>query len=227
MRTNILIYYSYHLSTPYLLEDIASGDPSAIAWITFSGLPGESPTKFVQSVQRIGFSQGKVRDDGWLAGFVTTCFEGDALCWYSDLDAEIQESWEKLKIELLRRYGSSAGRLPSTSMLKPGVSNKPVTRSSSPHLPSQDIGTHGWIEVLQAGARTVMLGYLSYDKAVGVNITTDQDKALILALPTGKLSAPMHLYTVGIFSPLYADISVYLKLIPFRVTCLQGNHSPI
>lgn len=87
------------------------------------------------------------------------------------------------------------------------IANKPTTLDSAQILssssPAEDLGTRGWVEVV--GPRTVMLGYLSYGKAAGVNITTDKGKALILALPIGKLSAPMHLYMVGTMAPLNVE----------------------
>ncbi|KIO32030.1 hypothetical protein M407DRAFT_19055 [Tulasnella calospora MUT 4182] len=80
-----------------IVSDIVPQSSSAITWIAFSGSPGESSGDFIQAVQRVAFQQGHSRDDRWIADFIATCFNGNALHWYSELDDETQESWKKTK----------------------------------------------------------------------------------------------------------------------------------
>ncbi|KAG9026201.1 hypothetical protein FS837_004691, partial [Tulasnella sp. UAMH 9824] len=125
-------------------SDILPQPPSAIKWMSFSGSPGESSGDFIQAIQRVAFQQGHGRDDRWIADYIATCFNGDALHWYSELDDETQDSWKKLRTALLRRYSAAS---PSSAPPK-GPTQAPATRDA-PSAPSR--GTKkksGLIEVL-------------------------------------------------------------------------------
>ncbi|KAG8970188.1 hypothetical protein FRC05_000709 [Tulasnella sp. 425] len=174
-------------------SDIVPQVAGTIPWITFGGLPNESSSAFVQCLQRIGFQQGRGRDDEWMAEYAATCFEGDALSWYAQLDDEIQESWKKLRAKLLQKYPPIAGSsappftIPYPATV-PAVTAGGVTSSTNP---SQPQGYVGRIEVM--ANHTVARGYLSFNATSGIGITTDKDKAVIVSVPSGKASGILQL----------------------------------
>ncbi|KAG8952241.1 hypothetical protein FRC04_004948 [Tulasnella sp. 424] len=178
-------------------SDIVPQVAGTIPWITFGGLPNESSSAFVQCLQRIGFQQGRGRDDEWMAEYAATCFEGDALSWYAQLDDEIQESWKKLRAKLLQKYPPIAGSsappftIPYPATV-PAVTAGGVTSSTNP---SQPQGYVGRIEVM--ANHTVARGYLSFNATSGIGITTDKDKAVIVSVPSGKASGILQLNMVG------------------------------
>ncbi|KAG9025963.1 hypothetical protein FS837_004767 [Tulasnella sp. UAMH 9824] len=169
-----------------LESDIAPYAASSIPWIIFGGSQNESSTAFVQSIHRVGFQQGRGRDDGWIAEYAATCFEGDALIWYTELDDEIQESWKKLRASLLRKYPHVAGvgapplfSIPQHAINPPAL--RPIGLGAPSAGPSHPQGLIGRIEIL--ADYTVLRGYISFDPTSGIDITTDKGKALVISLP--------------------------------------------
>ncbi|KIO32032.1 hypothetical protein M407DRAFT_216539 [Tulasnella calospora MUT 4182] len=175
-----------------IASDIAPQPSSAITWIIFSGAPGEFSGDFIQAIQRVAFQQGHARDDRWIADYITTCFNGDALHWYSELPEETQESWRKLRTAILRRYpAASPGPAPSTKPTKTTATRK---ASSGP---SRNTTTKsGLIEVL--GDRTASLGYLCLNSESLVGITKTEANAVVINLPSQMPSEPMQLSLDGI-----------------------------
>lgn len=140
-----------------------------------------------------------------MADYAATCFEGDALAWYTELEDEVQESWKKLRTNLLRKYPPVSGSSnplftvphPTTVPVAPAGGVAPATN------PSQPQGYMGRIEVL--ASHTVIQGYLSFNPTSGIDITTDKDKAVIFSVPAGVASGILHLDMVrldGVTSPL-------------------------
>lgn len=150
--------------------------PSAsLSWITFGGSPGESPTLFVRSIQRLAFQQDRVDDDRWIAHYVSTCFDGDALLWYSELDEQIQSSWRSIRIALLRRYPPTTG----TGVLSvPGLALSPASTT----VTAKSSGEVGFIGLV--GEHTLSFGYIFLDVSTGFGITSEKDKALQVVVPT-------------------------------------------
>lgn len=204
-------------------QDLAPQAASTVPWITFGGLPTESSSAFVQSVQRVGFQQGKGRDDGWMAEYAATCFEGDALTWYSELDDEIQDSWKKLRANVLRKYPHVTGvgtPMPLLSAPQPAiVPSAPVGIGASAASTSHSQGLVGIIEVLSS--HTVLLGYLSFDPTSGIDITTDKEKAVIISFPLSKGPDVLHLDMVR-QTPAAFELS---DLLLPSIFCLLAQHS--
>lgn len=88
--------------------------------MVFRGEEGIDCERFIMAVKKEAFSQGKLRDDDWIAGLVETHLEGPALLWFETLDDDTQRSWKLLKRALLAHYppGSSNlyGRRPRYSV---------------------------------------------------------------------------------------------------------------
>ncbi|KAG8952249.1 hypothetical protein FRC04_004956 [Tulasnella sp. 424] len=159
------------------------------AWVTFGGSPGESSGEFIQAIQRVAFQQGHTRDDRWIADYISTCFNGNALHWYSRLDGETQESWRELRIALLERFpATSPSPVPTTSTGPPRTSAPGNSRS--PGARNTTVNS-GCIEIV--GDRTTSLGYLYLDSNIGVGITTNKAGALKVNLPAQPLSEPIQL----------------------------------
>ena len=75
--------------------------------IIFSGNGGpEECAEFVRSVREYAFGAGKVRDNAFIADFVSTCFVAPAFFWYEELDEDIRHEWNLLRKALIDAYGS-------------------------------------------------------------------------------------------------------------------------
>ncbi|KAG8991019.1 hypothetical protein FRB90_001494 [Tulasnella sp. 427] len=76
----------------------------------FHGIDGIEAEEWVCAVRQKALSERKQRDDNWIADFASTCFVGDALRWYEDLDESIQNDWRKLRTALLAQWPAPADR---------------------------------------------------------------------------------------------------------------------
>ncbi|KAG9043070.1 hypothetical protein FS837_010066 [Tulasnella sp. UAMH 9824] len=76
-------------------------DPSQLE---FRGQDATECENFIRAISKYAFSQGKQRDDQWIADFVATCMANDALRWWGALDEEVQGSWKLLRRAMLSRY---------------------------------------------------------------------------------------------------------------------------
>lgn len=152
-------------------------------WITFSGSADDSPSGFVRSVQRIGFQQGKARDDEWMADYASTCFQGDALYWYCGLPGDIQGSWKELRSSFLKQYlpvVKGPGRNSNEDPTKPLRTQMLPEALSIPVLPSPAPVVRGIIEVV--GHDTDPLGCLSFNGSSGAFVCTDEEEALVVTI---------------------------------------------
>ncbi|KAG8948353.1 hypothetical protein FRC04_009849 [Tulasnella sp. 424] len=70
----------------------------------FRGTDAKECKEFIAAVVKHAYSQGKLRDDEWIADFAASCFVDDALGWWSWLDEETQGSWKLLRQAMLTRY---------------------------------------------------------------------------------------------------------------------------
>lgn len=182
-----------------------------MTWVTFGGSPGESSGDFIQAIQRVSFQQGHVRDDHWIADYVSTCFNGDALHWYSELDSETQESWRKLRTALLRRFPAiTPSPVSPTQPL-----NTPAPRNRGSHSPRSAIAKSGLIEVVAES--TTSLGYLGLDPTTHVGIITGKAQAIVVNLPAQPSSEPFQLSLVR--EPIYShDTRCFNNNLPTQPT---------
>ncbi|KAG8929602.1 hypothetical protein FRC01_004062, partial [Tulasnella sp. 417] len=72
--------------------------------LEFRGEDADECEKFIASVMKYAFAQGKQRDDAWMADFAATCMAKDALRWWGHLEEDVQQSWKLLQKEMLSAY---------------------------------------------------------------------------------------------------------------------------
>ncbi|KAG9032124.1 hypothetical protein FS837_002796 [Tulasnella sp. UAMH 9824] len=72
--------------------------------LRFRGQDATECKRFIAALLKLAFTQGKQRDDQWMAEFAASCIEDDALVWWSDLDEEVQGSWNLLKQVMRSEY---------------------------------------------------------------------------------------------------------------------------
>lgn len=85
--------------------------------IVFRG--GGACDVFLRRVRKVAFEKGKHKDGDWMAGYASTCFEGEALKWYEGLDEDVQNDWKQLRTALLERF--------------PPLTEQPPQSTSKPH----------------------------------------------------------------------------------------------
>ncbi|KAG8915919.1 hypothetical protein FRC00_007198, partial [Tulasnella sp. 408] len=159
---------------PLASDEDSIGTPMAAAappqlgptpWISFSGAPNESAASFIQSIQRIAFTQNRIEDDKWMAQYASTCFSDSALMWYLKLDEEIQANWKKLRLALAERYPvQSPQPAPTTVPAKPKPTSPVITEI-------------GRIEIIRPEFGD-FFGYLSQDSTGKFGVNRSQEKAL-------------------------------------------------
>ncbi|KAG8941868.1 hypothetical protein FRC04_004045 [Tulasnella sp. 424] len=76
----------------------------------FHGIDGVEAEEWVCAIRQKALSLQKQRDNDWIADFASTCFVGDALRWYEDLDEDVQRDWRKLRLALLTQWPAPSQR---------------------------------------------------------------------------------------------------------------------
>lgn len=72
--------------------------------LVFRGTSGSECETFLYHVRRKGFSEGKLKDNEWMAGYASSFFKGDALRWHTRLDPEVQFDWSRLQQAMVEKY---------------------------------------------------------------------------------------------------------------------------
>ncbi|KAG8852799.1 hypothetical protein FRB96_008487 [Tulasnella sp. 330] len=112
-------------------------------FLSFSGNGEEDVALFLRKVNRIAFSEGKSRDDDWLADYVGACLAGTALDWYTELDESVRRSWGDLRPALLKQFTSRGGRphplAAAPPPKNPGVAQPPFMQNSPSPSPVMTI----------------------------------------------------------------------------------------
>ncbi len=72
--------------------------------LLFQGISGVECEHFIAAVRRVALSQGKQRDEAWIADFASSCFVNGALRWYETLSENVQHDWRQLRQALLAQY---------------------------------------------------------------------------------------------------------------------------
>ncbi|KAG8916838.1 hypothetical protein FRC01_002842 [Tulasnella sp. 417] len=177
-------------------SDIFPQTSTPLTWITFGGAPHESSATFVQSIQRTAFQHNRIRDDRWIAEYASTCFSGDALEWFLELEEETQESWKRLRLAFVRRFPQTNKPAEISTISSPA----PETIIPPPvAVPAPSSSTkRGRIEVVGEFAST--LGYLAFDPSTGISITPSEDQAVVVTLPDPVSPDPCHIQMVPIIS---------------------------
>lgn len=110
---------------------------------------GEGPCDvFLRRARKVAFEKGKHKDGDWMAGYVSTCFEGEALKWYEGLDEDVQDDWKQLRTALLERFPPVSGHPPQPG-LDPSSSSIPLscvpTAPAAPQAGSLESQPVTWI----------------------------------------------------------------------------------
>ncbi|KAG9023300.1 hypothetical protein FRB95_013271 [Tulasnella sp. JGI-2019a] len=93
--------------------------------LNFTGTSGVECEHFIQAIRRKAFSEGKYKDDEWIANFVACCVTGAALRWHVRLPAEVRDSWDRLQHALLDEYCASSYRTSEPKSLAPAAAPPP------------------------------------------------------------------------------------------------------
>ncbi|KIO33713.1 hypothetical protein M407DRAFT_229549 [Tulasnella calospora MUT 4182] len=86
--------------------------------LVFRGTSGSEAEEFIASIHQVARSEGRIRDDLWIADFAVACFIGDALRWYAELEAEVQNDWRLLRRAILRKYPPNMSRIRASQLLQ-------------------------------------------------------------------------------------------------------------
>lgn len=70
---------------------------------------GPKCSTFVRYIRRKTLANGTQRDDQLVADTAAASMDGNALRWFEDQDAEIQESWKLLRRALLQKWPEEDG----------------------------------------------------------------------------------------------------------------------
>lgn len=212
-----------------------------LQWLSFSGLPNESVSTFVQSVQRVALQQNRMIDDVWVAHYAAACFSGDSLLWYSDLDEAIRNSWSELRRALLRQYLQNRQHNPPSAVPPaPGNSYLPQPPAAGPARRARPLSQspsdirRGRIEVfLPQHARTV--GFLAFnERASTFSTVQDLAQAQVISFPNVPLNSRFHIRMEGPQVPTqYPYLGLALKNVyeiaphiippPLRATAMQAE----
>lgn len=142
----------------------------------------------------MAFLQGRSDDDRWLAQYASTCFNGNALLWYSELEPETRSSWAMIRLALLRRYP----RPPSPAPFRHQPPAPPQTQSSEASYV---------IKVLRKDLSSP--GFVYFDRISGTTIITRiREKALRVGFMRGQTSSVGELHMVSVF---YGHIDIRLS----------------
>ncbi|KIO32029.1 hypothetical protein M407DRAFT_118691 [Tulasnella calospora MUT 4182] len=202
-------------------SDIFPQSSTPLTWISFGGAAHESSASFVQSIQRTAFQHNRIRDDRWIAEYASTCFSGDALEWFLELEEETQESWKRLRLAFVRRFPQTP-KLAEISTInspapEPGIT-APVAIGTS--IPSTK---RGRIEVV--GQLAATLGYLAFDPISGISITPSEDQAVTVTLPDPVSPDPCHIQMVGL--PWASGAFPFLGLVQYKYPDSKDNSIPL
>ncbi|KIO15849.1 hypothetical protein M407DRAFT_34543 [Tulasnella calospora MUT 4182] len=70
----------------------------------FCGGSGEEAERFIRAVRDQAINERKRTDNEWIVMYAESCLAGEALRWYTYLDLDTKNNWEKLQQALLTQY---------------------------------------------------------------------------------------------------------------------------
>ncbi|KAG8917659.1 hypothetical protein FRC01_002308, partial [Tulasnella sp. 417] len=110
---------------------------------------GEGPCDvFLRRVRKVAFEKGKHKDGDWMAGYASTCFEGEALMWYEGLDEDVQDDWKRLRAALLERFPLVSEQSARPALEQPSSynpMNRIPTAPAAPQTGSLESQPTAWI----------------------------------------------------------------------------------
>ncbi|KAG8996662.1 GTP-binding protein [Tulasnella sp. JGI-2019a] len=120
--------------------------------LTFDGTGSEDVTDFLGAVKRVAITQGRQRDDRWIADYVESCLRGDAMKWFSTYESStgaLNVTWSNLRDSLLKQYPCNTPHPnvprgpPTPAAAGPGPRDAPL--ESDPPLPSAVTSLRGFM----------------------------------------------------------------------------------
>ncbi|KAG8901621.1 hypothetical protein FRC00_005929 [Tulasnella sp. 408] len=171
-------------------------NPNPTVWISFAGGSNESVATFIQSVQRVAFQHGRMKDDESVAELASTCLTDKALVWYLELEKGTQSSWAKLRTALLQHY---LIQLPVDEL--ESVATK--TSLPPPIVTSSVIKDIGRVEVIRPEFGDC-LGFLSQERSGKFVVDTRPERALTLqkVLHTDSDQQQSKVYSLKFVNPI-------------------------
>ncbi|KAG9031770.1 hypothetical protein FS837_002891 [Tulasnella sp. UAMH 9824] len=153
----------------------------------FHGRSGEEAEEFVHIVQERALDVGKQQDNEWIAAFISSCFVGNALRWYSSLDSDVQDDWKRLRQAILTRFPREDPGAPSVSII-------PTPASAGPPAPVRMGPRRGRIRVLCAPSSTIFYISKKLDASGYVVLTADPSEALhVVYNPSSRERQALHI----------------------------------
>ncbi|KAG9043393.1 hypothetical protein FS837_009671 [Tulasnella sp. UAMH 9824] len=70
----------------------------------FKGKSGAECEKFIKTIRRVAWEEGKIKDGEWMANFASLHFAGKALKWHTELPLDVRQDWFKQEKALLERW---------------------------------------------------------------------------------------------------------------------------
>lgn len=160
----------------------------------------------------MAFQQGKQRDDEWVADFAATCFGGEALEWYVDLDEESQTSWRKLRARLIQRWHIKSGKTASDTVdLDPANIPTPAPAASPPYALYRTTSAKALLGLIQVQMEDIdrILGYLAIDPEGRCIVRTEAAMGLVVAQPQQvRPDAPCRIAIVSFPACLHLDTGI-------------------
>ncbi|KIO24617.1 hypothetical protein M407DRAFT_25957 [Tulasnella calospora MUT 4182] len=83
----------------------------------FYGGSGEEAENFICAVRDKAINEKKRTDNEWIVMYAESCLAGEALRWYTYLDLDTKNSWEKLQQALLTQYSRGGPADPALNLV--------------------------------------------------------------------------------------------------------------
>ncbi|KAG9024727.1 hypothetical protein FS837_005219 [Tulasnella sp. UAMH 9824] len=83
----------------------------------FHGGSGEEAEKFIGTIRDKAIDEGKRKDYEWILTYAESCFAGEALRWYTHLDSQTKNNWEKLQQAVLIQYPRGGREAPAINLV--------------------------------------------------------------------------------------------------------------
>lgn len=169
--------------------------------LVFSGSSPEECETFVSTIRKRALAEKKHRDNEWIAYLASSCFVGDALYWYEDLDQEIQDDWSRLRPAMMAKFGRTRPppHDPNLSISAPQAAASSITiptPAAAPPVPdSIPLLRKGLLKVLGLNGRCH--GYIAARIENGQyrSITETPQLALSVLLPP---SSSKHIFEIKV-----------------------------
>ncbi|KAG8902698.1 hypothetical protein FRB99_004220 [Tulasnella sp. 403] len=152
-----------------------------VHWVIFSGDPDENVAEFIRRVQQASFLQDDSSNkDQKIAEYAMGCLTDEALIWACQLDEDIQQSWTRLRRELVSRFAPDRNRGASTA--RSSRSSRPSRSTTSESI----VNREGMIELVdyEDGRVAGKLSIGPGDTAICTTVPKDEMRVEIPVSPT-------------------------------------------